>query len=556
LPISWDGNERQDPETPTMIAVHAEEGERAVVVEFFELFKTPWRFFRDGDQTDVLICSQADVPQNNAGLLLIYGGKPKPFDEEMGLQPRPQQPNKMLSCQGGRIPVYGNSLVFGSSAGAGLKHESSGEAAMVKFNRDGRTIVRIGYDLFQEIHHLLTRGQSEANAAIPALEIHIALLRDLIVGASIPLVEIPPVPDGSKLIACLTHDMDHIGIRNHRFDHTMFGFLYRATIGSVLDVCRGRKNWRQLGTNCLAALKLPLVHLGLAKDFWHSFDRYLAIEKGLNSTFFVIPKKNEPGMDARGNRPARRAAKYDAAGLGRPLKQLQSAGDEIAVHGIDAWRDSAAGRQEHEIISRLTGTAETGVRMHWLFFDEHSHALLEAAGFSYDSTVGYNQTVGYRAGTTQVFKPVTAKKLLELPLHLMDTALFYPGYLNTAPAQTEETVRPLIANTVRFGGVLTVNWHDRSVAPERLWDNAYVRLLGQLRSNGACFLTAARTVSWFRKRRAALFEQVGSTIKIKIPAGDDTRLPGLCARSFQPAAGGGKFFETALPDGGEISLEA
>ncbi|MGH7992744.1 MAG: hypothetical protein ACREDQ_04455 [Limisphaerales bacterium] len=539
-----------------MIAVQAEEGERAVVAEFFELFKTPWRFFRDGGQTDVLICSQANVPQTDAGLLLIYGGKPKPFDEEMGLQPSAHQPNTMLSCKGGRIPVYGSSLAFGASTDAGLKHESSGERAIVKFNTGGRTIVRIGYDLFQEIHHLLTRGQPEANAAIPALEIHIALLRDLIVGASIPLVEIPPVPDGCKWIACLTHDMDHIGIRNHRFDHTMFGFLYRATIGSVLDVCRGRKNWRQLGTNCLAALKLPLVHLGLAKDFWQSFDRYLAIETGLNSTFFVIPRKNEPGMDTRGNRPARRAAKYDAAGLGEPLKQLQSAGDEIAVHGIDAWRDSAAGRQEREIISRLTGAAETGVRMHWLFFDERSPALLEAAGYGYDSTVGYNQTVGYRAGTTQVFKPMTTKELLELPLHLMDTALFYSGYLNIAPAQMEETVRPLIANTVRFGGVLTVNWHDRSVAPERLWDAAYVRLLGQLRSNGACFLTAARTVSWFRKRRAVIFEQAGSTVKIKIPAGVDTRLPGLCARSFKPDAGGGKFFETPLPDGGEISLGA
>ena len=143
-----------------------------------------------------------------------------------------------------------------------------------------------------------------------------------------------------NFIACLTHDVDHIGIRNHKFDHTMFGFLYRATLGSVLDLCRGRKTWRQLGTNWLAALKLPLVHLGLAEDFWHTFDRYLAIEKGLNSTFFVIPKKNEPGIDARGNRPARRAANYDAAGLAGPLKQLQSAGDEIAVHGINAWRDT------------------------------------------------------------------------------------------------------------------------------------------------------------------------------------------------------------------------
>ena len=29
---------------------------------------------------------------------------------------------------------------------------------------------------------------------------------------------------------------------------------------------------------------------------------------------------------------------------------------------------------------------------------------LEKAGFSYDSTVGYNETIGYRAGTAQVFK--------------------------------------------------------------------------------------------------------------------------------------------------------
>jgi hypothetical protein len=101
-----------------------------------------------------------------------------------------------------------------------------------------------------------------------------------------------------------------------------------------------------------------------------------------------------------------------------------------------------------------------------------------------------------------------------------------------------------------------VNWHDRSVAPERLWDTAYVRLLEQLRSNGACFLTAARTVSWFRKRRAAVFEQAVGTIKIKTPAGGDARLPGLRVRSFQPDAGGGKFLETLLPDGREICLAA
>ncbi len=472
----------------------------------------------------------------------------------MEIQSRAQGPNTMLSYQGERIPVYGSSLTFGHSADAALKNESSGEAAMVKFRVKNQMIVRMGYNLFQEIRHLLARGQPEANAEIPALEMHIAILRDLIVGAGIPLVEIPPLPGGYDLIACLTHDVDHVGIRNHKFDHTMFGFLYRATAGSVLEFCRGRKTFRQLATNWLAALRLPLVHLGLAADFWHPFDRYLEIEKGMNSTFFVIPKKGEPGTDARGNRPARRAASYDAAGLVQPLKQLQSAGDEVGLHGIDAWRDSAAGRQEHAIISRLTGATEIGVRMHWLYFDDRSPAILEAAGFSYDSTVGYNQTIGYRAGTTQVFKPLSTTKMLELPMHIMDTAMFYPGYMNLSPKSAAKVVGKLLQNAIRFGGVLTVNWHDRSIAPERLWDDFYIQLLDDLKAGKAWFPTASQAVSWFKKRRAAAFEHSDGTLKIKTAPGDG--LPELRVRVFQLEAAGVKLIEKPLADGTEILLAA
>ena len=40
--------------------------------------------------------------------------------------------------------------------------------------------------------------------------------------------------------------------------------------------------------------------------------------------------------------------------------------------------------------------------MHWLYFDRIAGAA-RAAGFTYDSTWGYNEAVGYRAGTSQVF---------------------------------------------------------------------------------------------------------------------------------------------------------
>ena len=107
--------------------------------------------------------------------------------------------------------------------------------------------------------------------------------------------------------------------------------------------------------------------------------------------------------------------------------------------------------------------------MHWLYFDSQAPATLEKAGFSYDSTVGYNETIGYRAGTTQVFKHAEVDRLLELPLHIMDTALFYPSYMNLSDDEARAAMLPLIENVTRFGGVLTINWHDRSLGPERLW---------------------------------------------------------------------------------------
>src|SRR5262249_3901315 len=301
--------------------------------------------------------------------------------------------------------------------------------AWVKRSAD-RTFVRIGYDLFREIRHLLTRGQPRAHAGITTLERHIALLRSYILGAGIPVVEIPPAPTGHGFIVCLTHDLDHPSIRLHRFDRTTLGFLYRALIGSVLRVFQRRLSLSDLRRNLSAVLKLPLVHLGWAQDFWLNFDRYLQIEKDLASTFFVIPVKGDPGRTVDGRAPRIRASAYGVTDIAERVRNLATVGGEVGVHGIDSWLESDRAIKEREAISCGSGAPAVGVRMHWLFFDESAPARLERAGFSYDSSFGYNETVGLRAGTMQAFKPLSARHLLEIPLVIMDTALFYPSYLN------------------------------------------------------------------------------------------------------------------------------
>jgi hypothetical protein len=171
--------------------------------------------------------------------------------------------------------------------------------------------------------------------------------------------------------------------------------------------------------------------------------------------------------------------------------------------------------------------------MHWLYFDEQSPMTLERAGFDYDSTVGYNETVGYRAGTCQVYKPLNASRLLELPLHIMDTALFYPGRMHLAAAEAKKRVDVIIKNATEFGGTVTVNWHDRSIVPERLWGDFYVDLIEELKNHGAWFSTASQAVSWFRKRRAISFASMESNPDARVAqsfldTGDDS--PGLCLR--------------------------
>ena len=523
-----------------MIGVVADEAEHRFVVEFFELFKTPWEFYRPGAHYDVLICSNGLVPKNKARLLFLYGARRQAFEECRSLGTGSASRHDLLSFRGERMPIYGSCLLFDSPGNEVVIHERTKSAAAVSVTAGDQMVVRLGFDLFEEVRYLLTRGQPAEFASIPTLDLHISLLRELIVSQGVSLVEILPVPAACSFIACLTHDVDHPRMRHHKCDYTMFGFLYRALMGSAIDFCRGKRSLQQVAINWKAAISLPLVFAGIAKDFWDQLDQYLELEGDLASTFFIIPTKGKPGIDSSGRIRARRASRYALADLAEDLKKLLFTNREIAVHGIDAWRDSVSGRDEREAIQQVTGASdEIGIRIHWLYFDSQAPLSLEKAGFSYDSTVGYNETIGYRAGTTQVFKHPNVDHLLELPLHIMDTALFYPSYMNMSDDRARAAMVPLIENVTRFGGVLTINWHDRSLGPERLWGDFYVSLLNNLRAKKPWFATAAQTVSWFRNRRETSFDSAtrdGRKIRVQPAnnrlANDAVNLPPLVVRVY------------------------
>ena len=366
-----------------MIGVVANSSETAVVQEFFELFKTPWEFYSVDRQYEVVLCAGSAPPSNgHAKLTVIYATRPMEHGRARGTLT--MGCGSILTYQGKRLPIYGDCVTFQECTSDVLVHEESRRAAMA-LQKDGEALfAHVGYHLFHEIRVLLTEGQPAANAEFPALELHIALLRNLILAAGVRVIEIPPVPNGYRFIACLTHDVDNPCIRAHFFDHTMFGFLYRAVLGSFFNLFRRRGSVGSLVRNWTAALKLPFVYLGLARDTWENFDQYIEIEKGAGSSFFIIPFKNNPGSRANGDAPCQRASRYGAADISNKIRDLIAAGCEIGLHGIDAWLNAPKGRAELREIRRLTGSHEVGARMHWLYFDAQSPAVLEKVGIDYD----------------------------------------------------------------------------------------------------------------------------------------------------------------------------
>ena len=488
-----------------MIGIAINEHELDVASEFFELFKTPWERAVPDRRYRVVLITDESFSVSDAEVVLIYGSGSHDIDRKTGMVTRRLSSPRHLTWKDGDLPIYKGVAVFESTHPDGIL-KLNGTPVTYRSEREGQVVWRIGYNLFSEIRFLLTEGQPVEHALTPALEFHIAILRHLLTLCKISFVEIPPRPHGYDFICCLTHDVDFCGIRRHLFDRTMAGFLYRASVGSMIDLIHGRRSLKEACQNWLAFLSLPLVFLRILSDFWRPFEDYAKVERRNRSTFFLVPFKGKAGLAPDGSTNEWRATPYGIDDVQEDLVVAAACGSELAVHGIDAWHDAEAGREELKKLVSCTGQKTTGIRMHWLYFDRESPGKLEKAGFEYDSTCGFNEAIGYRAGTLQVFRPLGCSTLMELPMTIMDSALFSSGRMGLTSAEALRLICGIITQAKHFGGVLVINWHERSLAPERLLGRVYGALLDLVEDgNHVWFAKANEAVQWFQWRRSICF---------------------------------------------------
>jgi hypothetical protein len=257
-----------------MIGLVVQPHERRAVAEFFELFKTPWEFARRNCSYDVVLITTGETaPQAN--LILRYSSHPHPSDLAQQLTVTAQGIGTHMCWEDVQIPLYG---ARGQVTGPGRLLATDAKGAPLARSTGGIPLtIRIGYDLFIEVEHLLTKGQPPADASTPTLDRHVEFVRQLVIQSGHTLVEIPPVPEGHTCIGCLTHDVDNPMLRAHRFDGTTVGFLTRALLKTPFDALRGRASLAKMISNARAALQLPFVHAGAMPDVWSQFPQYLTL---------------------------------------------------------------------------------------------------------------------------------------------------------------------------------------------------------------------------------------------------------------------------------------
>jgi hypothetical protein len=155
---------------------------------------------------------------------------------------------------------------------------------------------------------------------------------------------------------------------------------------------------------------------------------------------------------------------------------------EVGLHpSWCTYRDAARTREELERLQRVAEAEgvdqdEWGGRQHFLrWANPDTWRNWEAAGLSYDSTLGYPEAVGFRTGTCHPYRVYDLRerrplRLREMPFQVMDVTLL--SAMGLAPDAAQRAVLDIAAECRRYGGRLGLLWHNNTLlrsAREKRW---------------------------------------------------------------------------------------
>ncbi len=313
----------------------------------------------------------------------------------------------------------------------------------------------------------------------------------------------PVWPDGKPFAVCLTHDVDAVS-------------LY-----SLRQSLRSRKSQLLNGGSAFQKVKsLMGVGIDLAsaaihiqqKDPLHCYERWLKAEKecGAKSTFFFWP-----GLSAvtKCHHTDCAYELYDPVvfdnqkcTVAEMIREIDRRGWEIGLHpSWYSYNDVDELKRQKEALENALGHEIVSIRQHYLHYDIRvTPAVHATAGFKYDSTLGFNDNVGFRFGTSypwHLYDLNTEKELpiMEIPLIIQDGAMLSPAKGMRLDEETAfQYIEQITEAVEKVGGILTLLWHPNHIIKDDWW-NLYLRTLKYLKEKNAWFGAVREVGGWWKK---------------------------------------------------------
>ena len=164
------------------------------------------------------------------------------------------------------------------------------------------------------------------------------------------------------------------------------------------------------------------------------------------------------------------------------LKNLHSNEFEIGLHGsyFSALNPELL-RQEKQRLEEALDLDISKSRQHWLNFDETITPMAHEELFEYDSTIGWNDSLGFRSGCASLYRPYnhTDKRPFNyyvIPQVIMDSTLY--DYAGNDHLKIFENAKALLISLKKLSNVhVSISWHQRVMSNDYMWHESYVELL-------------------------------------------------------------------------------
>ena len=167
------------------------------------------------------------------------------------------------------------------------------------------------------------------------------------------------------------------------------------------------------------------------------------------------------------------------------MHALGKEGFQIGLHGsYQSAVDREALAREKRILENILGHKVDRVRQHWLRYEEDVTPYVHNELFEYDSTLGWNDAIGFRSGCASRYKPYDHKAqkgfdFFETPQVIMDGNIF-----DHDDDDREEIIKRAFSLLERLkrckNAHAAISWHQRSSSADYQWHKVYEELANSI----------------------------------------------------------------------------